>query len=255
MVGKRYAVSDLHGQYDLYLQIKEYINENDIVYALGDFGDRGPQPWRTLQAGLDDPQFVYLMGNHDYMLIQAIEEYKGFINRWGEDNKWQLLHIPNGKTVLLNWNGGLDTLHDWTMLEEDERDYYYNKLKRLPLEIRLAAEDVKHMIYLTHAGFTPLTWEYDKVEEFVWDRSHIYGDWSAKGNLLIHGHTPCSHLKGELNADSYDISKGYLSYCGGSKICIDLGAHMTGETILLNIDTLEGKKFKVRENTEWQNEK
>ena len=60
MVGKRYAVADLHGQSNLYFQIKEYINGNDIVYALGDFGDRGPKPWTTLQLALDDPQFIYL---------------------------------------------------------------------------------------------------------------------------------------------------------------------------------------------------
>ena len=70
---KRYVISDLHGQINLYNQIKEYINEDDIVYALGDFGDRGPEPWRTLKAVIDDPQFIYLMGNHDLMLIQAIE--------------------------------------------------------------------------------------------------------------------------------------------------------------------------------------
>lgn len=252
MVGKRYAVSDLHGQYDLYLQIKEYINESDIVYALGDFGDRGPQPWRTLQAGLDDPQFVYLMGNHDHMLLRAIEEYNRAMDNYGFCDVWRHMYVPNGSIALLDWNGGIDTLNDWSILEEDERDYYYNKLKRLPLEIRLAAEDVKHMIYLTHAGFTPGTLENEDVEKFVWDRLHFYDEWQGNGNLIIHGHTPCSHLKGELSADSYDISKGYLSYCGGSKICIDLGAHMTGETILLNIDTLEGKKFKVRENEEWQ---
>ena len=54
----RYVVADLHGQLDLLKQIKEYLNEDDILYILGDSGDRGPQPWQTLKASLDDPQFV-----------------------------------------------------------------------------------------------------------------------------------------------------------------------------------------------------
>jgi hypothetical protein len=39
MVGKRYAIADLHGQLSLFNKVKESINDNDIVYALGDFGD------------------------------------------------------------------------------------------------------------------------------------------------------------------------------------------------------------------------
>lgn len=83
----RYAVSDLHGQLDLFNQIKEYINDDDIVYALGDFGDRGPEPWRTLKMVLDDDQFIYLMGNHDLMLLEAIREYLSIENK--EGYKWK----------------------------------------------------------------------------------------------------------------------------------------------------------------------
>jgi hypothetical protein len=50
-----------------------------------------------------------------------------------------------------------------------------------------------------------------------------------------------------LPVDTFDSSKGYLRYCDGHKICIDCGAYSTGETILLDIDTLEAKKFKMRE--------
>ena len=69
----RYAIADLHGQLDLLRQVKEYLHEDDILYILGDSGDRGPQPWATLKMSLDDPQFIYLMGNHDLMLLDAID--------------------------------------------------------------------------------------------------------------------------------------------------------------------------------------
>ena len=33
-----YAIADLHGQYNLFQQVKEYIKPTDKVYVLGDCG-------------------------------------------------------------------------------------------------------------------------------------------------------------------------------------------------------------------------
>ena len=64
----RYAVSDLHGHLEIYKQIKAMLKPGDIVYCLGDCGDRGPRPWETIKAVYEDPQFIYLKGNHEDML-------------------------------------------------------------------------------------------------------------------------------------------------------------------------------------------
>ena len=37
-----YAISDLHGRMDLFRQVKEFLQPEDVVYVLGDCGDRGP---------------------------------------------------------------------------------------------------------------------------------------------------------------------------------------------------------------------
>lgn len=257
MVGNRYAVADLHGQLDLYTQIKEYINESDVVYALGDFGDRGPFPWRTLRLALDDPQFIYLMGNHDFMLMEAMEEYFYCMEKTGKCDTWLASFTPHGKINLLSMNGGLSTLNEWAELSKEEQEYYYWKLKGLPLEIRLAAKDGEHFIYLSHAGFTPEQLEAETVEGFVWDRLHYYDKWdNLLGHTLIHGHTIISSMKRDCPAGGdYEERNGCLYYDNSCKICIDRGAHVTGETVLLNIDTLESKIFKVREDSEWQSEK
>lgn len=70
-----YAVSDLHGYLDLYKQIKAFLKPEDKVIFLGDAGDRGPQPWETIKAIAADPQWTYLMGNHEHMLAGAMCEY------------------------------------------------------------------------------------------------------------------------------------------------------------------------------------
>ena len=253
----RYAVADLHGQLDLFNQIKEYINDDDIVYALGDFGDRGPEPWRTLKSVLDDPQFKYLMGNHDLMLIEAIDEYVRAVEIDGYCDLWRHVYNPNGRIGLLVQNGGLQTLEQW--VTEENRMNYYWKLRTLPLEIRLAALNGKHFIYLTHSGCVPDVDIYNNVEDFVWDRLHFCNQCrdNFHGDISIEGHTSQEFVKKKIDsfmttkvagARLYEEKDGCLYYCNGHKINIDRGAYYTNETVLLNIDTLESKIFKVREN-------
>ena len=52
----RYAIADLHGRLDLFNKVKEQINDDDVLYVLGDCNDRGPYPWLTLKTVIDDPQ-------------------------------------------------------------------------------------------------------------------------------------------------------------------------------------------------------
>ena len=197
-MGNRYAVSDLHGQLDLYNQIKEYINDDDIVYALGDFGDRGPHPWVTLKMALDDPQFIYLMGNHDLMLLKYMER----IFRWikeKEIKEWCSDDVPYWFDDSLVYNGGWQTICSWADESAPKRMEYYEKLLNAPLEIRVAARNLRSFIYLTHAGRNP---QYDSalnVEEFVWDRTHFFSQGLMDKDLLIFGHSPIEYIKKELD--------------------------------------------------------
>ena len=67
-----YAISDLHGRMDLFRQVKEFLQPEDVVYVLGDCGDRGPAGWELIKTVYEDPQFIYLMGNHEDMLVDAM---------------------------------------------------------------------------------------------------------------------------------------------------------------------------------------
>lgn len=241
----RYAIADLHGQLDLLKQVKEYLNEDDVLYILGDSGDRGPHPWRTLKASLDDPQFTYLMGNHDLMLIKAIEQY---IKIPESELMYGLAMYMGDRTPIgqLALNGGTDTLMEWA--REPERMKYYQKLRFAPLEVRLAALDGEHFIYLTHAGYVPHIYGADTIDEMVWNRDHFCNSPLPEGTINISGHTPTEVVIKRLKKlnKSYDISKGYLSYANGTKINIDIGAYFYNKTVLLNIDTLEGKIFTTK---------
>lgn len=236
----RYAVADLHGQLDLLLQIKEYINDNDILYVLGDSGDRGPEPWRTLKLCLDDPQIVYLMGNHDLILIEAIKMYLREEN--GDVGVTHLFNHVNKKDAIgiCYLNDGIDTLLGWAA--EPQRMKYYQKLRFLPLEIRLAALDGEHFIYLNHSGVDP-DFYIDNVEDFLWERKHFYVKWEDHGNIVVGGHTPYVNMTHRLSEDEFELKEGCMFYNGRAKINIDKGACFIDETVLLNLDTLKGTIF------------
>lgn len=51
-----YVISDIHGEYDLFMKMLEKIKfqDTDTLYILGDILDRGPNPihlWKTCCSG------------------------------------------------------------------------------------------------------------------------------------------------------------------------------------------------------------
>lgn len=244
-MSNRYAVSDLHGHLDLFNQIKEYIDESDVVYALGDFGDRGPEPWRTLQAVLDDSQFIYLMGNHDLMLIESIKSLLKIPEEEWESEMYFCLEESPFYSLFMN--GGRDTLMGW--INSPNRMKYYKQLCDSPILIMLPTKDQKHFIHLSHAGYNPDDLDAKTVEDLVWNRHHIHREY--KGNdLVIHGHTPIQHMQDInkfLDDKKYFIKDGYCVYSSGKKINIDCGTIASKQTVLLSIDTLEAEVFKIKE--------
>ena len=230
-----YACSDFHGHMKFYKAIKDFITPDDVVYFLGDAGDRGPEPWETIKAIARDPQFIYLKGNHEDMLVDAIRDTIIRDSSYG----WRLLAS----------NGGSDTF-DQVMAEDDPMGWADWLHGRPTLEEYVNAN--REHIYLCHAGFTPWLKEDGGVkvpnrngEKLIWDRLHYYdkdsfGPW---GNaIVVHGHTPIPCLWEDLEIPKEDQEMGALWY-NAQKVCIDTGAHWTGHTVLLNLDTWEEHIF------------
>ena len=228
-----FACSDFHGMLHFYKAIKDMLKPEDKVYFLGDAGDRGPHPWECIKAILDDPQFIYLKGNHEDMLVKAMGRGYG--------------HQYN----LLRSNGGKDTYHQ--AMEEPNWPEWRARLRDLPdkvLYTNTQGEDV----YLTHAGFTPdinvdgeVTWVWG--EDLIWNRDHFFDKWPThekfQNAVVVHGHTPIPYLLEEIDPKGLmgDIEPGALWYAGGKKCCIDCGAVFTGYCVLLNLDTWDEEVF------------
>ncbi len=67
-----YAFSDIHGQRKLFDHVMAEIGPNDTIYFLGDAIDRGPDGWAIFKQLMDDPRVIFICGNHEDMMIDAL---------------------------------------------------------------------------------------------------------------------------------------------------------------------------------------
>lgn len=69
-----YAMSDLHGCYDKYMEMIKFIgfNRDDTLYILGDVVDRGTDGIKILCDMMEKENVVFLRGNHDHMAMQVL---------------------------------------------------------------------------------------------------------------------------------------------------------------------------------------
>ena len=70
----QYAVSDIHGCYDKYIQLLHRLGlkDSDTLYVLGDMIDRGPDGLKILMDISMRPNVVPFLGNHEYAALTCL---------------------------------------------------------------------------------------------------------------------------------------------------------------------------------------
>jgi serine/threonine protein phosphatase 1 len=224
-MGRTLAVSDIHGDWNIWTAIKNFLQPDDTLYILGDCADRGERGWDIIKEALAHPQVIYLKGNHEDMLVNAVCNSK----RNG---------MMNADSQLLFSNGGRTTLYDWAA-DTEENQALIDDIAKLPL-YEIYMNENRQMIILTHAGLTP--WEsvsnYSE-EELLWDRLHYtLPSWpnNAGHMIVVHGHTPCMYIADDLNLE-YEVDQPLWYHT--NKCCIDNCTVLNKAAIILDLDTFE----------------
>ena len=145
-----WAVSDLHGNYELFLAILDKISPADTVYFLGDACDRGHDGYDLMKSIWEQPNWIYLMGNHEDMFIEATTDYLNHGN-WMYDTYADAVR-----------NGGYETLYCWELDSDVERKIWRNRIAKLPMGAEYVNTSGKR-IFLCHAGFTPIMNRHSKT--------------------------------------------------------------------------------------------
>ncbi len=187
-----YAVSDIHGYYELFLRGLAEIDfsEQDYLWCLGDMIDRGPDGIQILQHIMKHDNMDLLIGNHELMLLNSIDDN-------GEA-------ICNGKDAYL-WldaNGGRITFYRYKELPVEERIELLNWLKQRYVVRRMDVEGLPYC--LTHSFYNPkcedkryCDLQYGDVWNITWSSiwrydlfTHALDVYSGYEYTFVCGHVP-----------------------------------------------------------------
>lgn len=176
-----YVMSDIHGDMNAFAKIMSMIDlqRNDRLYILGDVIDRGEYGIELLQTIRDIPNCTLLMGNHEYMMINALRN-------------------PDKKRLMRIWeNNGCDhTYASFKVLSEEQQEEMLVYLESLPIQIEITVDGDTYI--LVHAApkelFEAENWKYKTKKEFsLWHRITKYAV-MPEGKTVIFGHTPTKML-------------------------------------------------------------
>lgn len=226
-----YAVSDIHGCYDKYIDLLRKISfgPHDTLYVLGDVIDRGPDGFKILLDMAQRSNMINLLGNHEAMAIDTLPRMLRSVQ---PDGSVELSEEDAKAVERLFYNGGELSLADFLWLNKGQMQIVWNYLLKMPLyqEVNVGGRQ----FILVHGGlenFSPSRpLESYTPDEILWCRPEsdtVY----YEDKIVIFGHTPVQFLGPDTPAKIYRR---------GSLIDIDCGCAFPGGRLgCLCLDTLE----------------
>jgi len=178
MNSRLFAIGDIHGCFDAFKNLIEHkikLNRNDKLILLGDFIDRGKQSKEVVDYIIDllrkDFDIVPLMGNHEAMLLDVLED----------------------KEYLSNWilNGGHETLHSFGIHSLKDLDQHYSAF----FKSLILYYSFDNFLFV-HAGFNNASEDpFSDKHQMLWSRYKVYTHPLLKDKIIIHGHTPITETQ------------------------------------------------------------
>jgi serine/threonine protein phosphatase 1 len=108
------------------------LQPEDTLYVLGDVIDRHPYGIEILEIIMETPNIKTLLGNHEYMMLNAIYPQRGRLP-WHRETGWRNTEI---------WfnNGGEVTKNAFNKLSQEQKDKIFDYLKTRPLSSALISK-------------------------------------------------------------------------------------------------------------------
>lgn len=186
-----YVMSDIHGNVRRFESVMKQINLqlDDTLYILGDVIDRYPDGIKLLWRIMKMPNVKMLLGNHEYMMLQAIGDFKDTAEEKANHIRYAL--------AMSRWyrNGGEVTHNQIKHIRKSHRAEIFQYLQQLPLNIDVEVNGIKYK--LVHGSpvenYDNFGWnrrEFPTVTDFaVWNRWNEC-QYVPEGYVMIFGHTP-----------------------------------------------------------------
>lgn len=207
-----YLISDIHGEYELFMRLMEKIRygDGDTLIVCGDLIDKGTSSVRLAKAILSLPRAYCVMGNHEYLF------FKYYLSKTEQDaldfdlvfRELQAYFPEDG--ALLDW----DTV---------------DALVNMPFY--LEGED----FFAVHAGIPVDKDGFGRhpslatPEELVYNRRFMSPDCLPKGmKCIFFGHTPTFYVQNEPWILKYPRKKNANDLRDYCKIHLDTGTLQSG---------------------------
>lgn len=229
-----YCVSDIHGEYDLFLRMLEKIgfSDSDRIIILGDIIDKGTQSVKLLQFISKMKNAVAINGNHEYTFLKL---YWGLMRESPDDFDYILKKLQEyfqGDGHLLDW----ETV-DWV----ETRPYYIEEEEFICVHAGAPVDGNGRLLPL----------ELATREQLVYDRNFKSPDLEiADSKCVLFGHTPTSYISGSDRIIGYrregakkDV-RGRYNIGDYYKIHLDTGTWLNGVLGCFCIDTCTGTYVK-----------
>ncbi len=226
-----YVISDIHGEYDKYVEMLKLINfnDNDTLFVLGDVIDRGEKPIEILKDMCLRHNVYPLMGNHEVM---ALDILKTLMTEITEENcETQITEETIKKLLIWQTNGGDVTLKQFKKLPISERTELVEYIQEFEPYVFLDSPSGKTFV-LVHGGFG--NYSQDKLlsdftlEELTFMSPEPDAILFGEDFEVIVGHLPTKMVCGE-----WKITKS------GNVTYIDCGATFGGKLACLCLDTMK----------------
>lgn len=228
-----FAVGDVHGQaealaaaLDAIARIPRTADRRRIVF-LGDLIDRVPQSLGSIQLAMTAAKLalvddvVILPGNHELMLLDALDDPMRFMGDW-LDNGGDTM-IAEAKT-----KGPVRLLNDFAEIARRIVPAgFLSAMRAAPSHIRIGN------LLLVHAGLAPdkdaagflgLSGHAAQGSHWAWIRKPFLdwrGGWGPDRNwLVVHGHTPA--ITKSVGPSRFHAAANRVRT--GHRICLDAGA-------------------------------
>lgn len=222
-------ISDIHGEYDSFIQLLEKVKYNpkeDQLVLLGDYIDRGPDSKRVIEKIMDlrKEGAITLMGNHDRMMIDATD---------GKEKGWDRWERNGGLATLANYHSGED------VAKIPETEEYHRHVEFLrSLDYYHETEDY----IFVHAGVEPGKHPKDTKEwTLIWIREDFFRHYKGD-KTVVFGHTPAKYLNKDRS--------NHIYFGENNVIGIDGGAVYGGQLNCLELPSRKTYSIKSKESDE-----
>ena len=229
----QYAVSDIHGCYDKYIELLRRIGlrPSDTLYVLGDMIDRGPDGLKILLDVAMRPNIVPFLGNHEYAALTCLPWLMEELTEENTEPDVLIWRLKNVQAWMAD--GGDTTIAEFRKLSPAARQDVLDILEDLTVyEETEAGGKAFVLVHAGLGGFSPGKALDDcQLDELILSRPEP-GQSYFKDKYLVFGHTPTPYYTGVRPDDARIYRRDRL-------IGIDCGCVSGGPLGCLCLDTLE----------------